>query len=84
MIPGSGRHRSITKRIELSKLRLRQLRFKGTPDFDNSALGAGMPMYFRCDGCGNPEGIELPEDWQPPRPRFCVECQTLVNLGYLP
>lgn len=48
---------------------------------DNSKLPAGSPMHFPCEGCN--ADIEVPEDYTPPRPRDCKDCETLRKEGLL-
>ena len=54
---------------------------KGRPRIDNSELPAGSPMYFYCAPCGGE--IEVEEDYIPPRPKYCTECQQLETKGWL-
>lgn len=64
-------------------LAARRKRFKDAPSFDNSALYAGSPMYYRCIGCGDPKGVEMPESWLPPRRELCMLCAEMKARGWL-
>ena len=50
---------------------------------DNSALPAGSPMYYYCQGCGILVATQS-ESWCGPAPtRYCDSCQILVDHGML-
>ena len=51
------------------------------PPDHNASLPAGSPMQFNCDTCH--AVITVPEDYQPPRRRYCEECAALVRLGWM-
>ena len=50
---------------------------------NNSALPAGAPMYYYCHACGVQTAVK-PEGWiDPPPPRYCDDCKTLINDGVI-
>lgn len=48
---------------------------------DNGKGYAGDPMHFDCITCGG--DIMVPENYIPPRPKLCTECQALKEAGWL-
>lgn len=70
------------KQAEAALARRKKAAKKEKP-IDNSSLPAGSPMYYSCRGCGTPNAICLPENWNPPRPQYCGPCQEMVDKGWL-
>ncbi len=68
------------KEHALAELAKRREANKDKPEFDNSKLFAGSPMYFPCNTCG--ELISVPEDYVT-RPKHCRECAALIELGWM-
>lgn len=52
---------------------------------DNARLRAGADMYYYCHGCGVLTTTK-PEGWyeDPPPPKFCPDCDPLVEAGLMP
>jgi hypothetical protein len=74
------------RNLELKKiiaLSGRKERAKTLKQVDNSALYAGSPMYYYCHLCGL-EAAVLPETHQETPPKYCKECQEMVDHGYSP
>jgi hypothetical protein len=68
------------KEYAIVKLKERREKNKGKPEFDNSSLPAGSPMYFPCLTCG--DMISVPESYIY-KPSLCSECAALKELGWL-
>lgn len=71
----------LSKEERLKKLEERR---KNQPEhIDNSNLVAGSPMYYYCGSCGHLADVK-DEGWflVPPK-KFCDECQSLKDLGWL-
>lgn len=48
---------------------------------DNVAQPAGTDLYYYCHGCGAETAVK-PENWvHNPPPRFCDDCEILVDRG---
>lgn len=67
---------------QLAALAARRRRYKDAPAYDNSSTYAGTPMYYRCKGCGDPQGVCVPESWVS-KPDYCIECDDLRSKGLL-
>jgi len=71
----------IGKEAALEGLRQRRELFMSKPPVDNSASPAGSPMVFQCRTCNAP--IIVGEDYET-KPTHCMECQALIDLGWMP
>lgn len=69
------------KQSALAALEARRKQNRKRKRVDNSKGYAGEPMHFDCDGCSG--DIVVPEDYTPPRRRFCGECEELRRKGWL-
>ena len=69
------------KEAALHVLAERRERNKTRERHNNSKDWAGAPMHFDCITCG--EDIVVPENYIPPRPKLCRECQALKDAGWL-
>lgn len=70
----------MTKKQALAALATRRKANAGRKKVKNEDLYAGSPMYFYCLACDTE--IIVPESYQT-RPKLCVECQNLKELGWL-
>ena len=53
------------------------------PDqINNADLPAGSPMYFYCNTCGHVSDTK-PETFTDAPNHTCVECQALIDLGWM-
>jgi len=49
---------------------------------NNSDLIAGSPMFYFCNGCGM-QNIVLPENHLHMPPKLCMECQAMLDMGWM-
>jgi hypothetical protein len=71
-----------SKQKAIEQFRRRQRLATGIEKVDNSALHAGVPMYFYCRHCGIPTEM-LPEDYVFPPITECSQCRGLKEAGWL-
>jgi hypothetical protein len=70
-----------TETKKLIALAARKEKAKTTERIDDSKLYAGSSMHYYCRLCGL-LAATLPEEHSEPPPKFCDECQEMIDHGY--